>query len=207
MKVYLLNYVEKNIKEIILITLIIFIGLIIGIIYINSLTDENISKVDSHVNSVVDYIKELNCEESKIDNTVILFSNLKKNILYIMLIGLFSLCIIGLPIMYLLIGFKSFSLGYTMSAILATLGTKSGIIFICSSMILHNIIYLIGIYLISISGIDLYKEIVVNKSENIRLKIISHIIFIVISVLISVFAALVETFISNNLFIMLKDFI
>lgn len=207
MKVYLLNYVEKNIKEIILITLIIFIGLIIGIIYINSLTDENISKVDSHVNSVVDYIKELNCEESKIDNTVILFSNLKRNIIYIMLIGLFSLCIIGLPIMYLLIGFKSFSLGYTMSAILATLGTKSGIIFICSSMILHNIIYLIGIYLISISGIDLYKEIVVNKSENIRLKIISHIIFIVISVLISVFAALVETFISNNLFIMLKDFI
>lgn len=207
MKVYLLNYVEKNIKEIILITLIIFIGLIIGIIYINSLTDENISKVDSHVNSVVDYIKELNCEESKIDNTVILFSNLKRNILYIMLIGLFSLCIIGLPIMYLLIGFKSFSLGYTMSAILATLGTKSGIIFICSSMILHNIIYLIGIYLISISGIDLYKEIVVNKSENIRLKIISHIIFIVISVLISVFAALVETFISNNLFIILKDFI
>ena len=207
MVVYLLNYVEKNIKEIILITLIIFIGLIIGIIYINSLTDENISKVDSHVNSVVDYIKELNCEESKIENTVILFSNLKRNILYIMLIGLFSLCIIGLPIMYLLIGFKSFSLGYTMSAILATLGTKSGIIFICSSMILHNIIYLIGIYLISISGIDLYKEIVVNKSENIRLKIISHIIFIVISVLISVFAALVETFISNNLFIMLKDFI
>lgn len=207
MKVYFLNYVEKNIKEIILITLIIFIGLIIGIIYINSLTDENISKVDSHVNSVVDYIKELNCEESKIENTVILFSNLKRNILYIMLIGLFSLCIIGLPIMYLLIGFKSFSLGYTMSAILATLGTKSGIIFICSSMILHNIIYLIGIYLISISGIDLYKEIVVNKSENIRLKIISHIIFIVISVLISVFAALVETFISNNLFIMLKDFI
>ena len=207
MKVYLLNYVEKNIKEIILITLIIFIGLIIGIIYINSLTDENISKVDSHVNSVVDYIKELNCEESKIDNTVILFSNLKRNILYIMLIGLFSLCIIGLPIMYLLIGFKSFSLGYTMSAILATLGTKSGIIFICSSMVLHNIIYLIGIYLISISGIDLYKEIVVNKSENIRLKIISHIIFIVISVLISVFAALVETFVSNNLFIMLKDFI
>lgn len=207
MKVYFLNYVEKNIKEIILITLIIFIGLIIGIIYINSLTDENISKVDSHVNSVVDYIKELNCEKSKIDNTVILFSNLKRNILYIMLIGLFSLCIIGLPIMYLLIGFKSFSLGYTMSAILATLGTKSGIIFICSSMILHNIIYLIGIYLISISGIDLYKEIVVNKSENIRLKIISHIIFIVISVLISVFAALVETFISNNLFIMLKDFI
>lgn len=207
MKVYLLNYVEKNIKEIILITLIIFIGLIIGIIYINSLTDENISKVDSHVNSVVDYIKDLNCEESKIDNTVILFSNLKRNILYIMLIGLFSLCIIGLPIMYLLIGFKSFSLGYTMSAILATLGTKSGIIFICSSMILHNIIYLIGIYLISISGIDLYKEIVVNKSENIRLKIISHIIFIVISVLISVFAALVETFVSNNLFIMLKDFI
>ena len=207
MKVYLLNYVEKNIKEIILITLIIFIGLIIGIIYINSLTDENISKVDSHVNSVVDYIKELNCEESKIENTVILFSNLKRNILYIMLTGLFSLCIIGLPIMYLLIGFKSFSLGYTMSAILATLGTKSGIIFICSSMILHNIIYLIGIYLISISGIDLYKEIVVNKSENIRLKIISHIIFIVISVLISVFAALVETFVSNNLFIMLKDFI
>ena len=207
MKVYLLNYVEKNIKEIILITLIIFIGLIIGIIYINSLTDENISKVDSHVNSVVDYIKELNCEESKIDNTVILFSNLKRNILYIMLIGLFSLCIIGLPIMYLLIGFKSFSLGYTMSAVLATLGTKSGIIFICSSMLLHNIILLIGIYLISISGIDLYKEIVVNKSENIRLKIISHIIFIVISVLISVFAALVETFISNNLFIMLKDFI
>ena len=50
MKVYLLNYVEKNIKEIILITLIIFIGLIIfgvvlivfGIIYLKNRKNNNI---------------------------------------------------------------------------------------------------------------------------------------------------------------------
>ena len=207
MKEYFLNYIDRNIKEVFTITLIIFIGLIIGIIYINNLSYENKLEIENYINDTVDYVKNIEKNNEQIDINLILFDNIKRNFINIMLISIFSSCIIGIPIMYFLIGLKSYSISYTMSCIIATLGTRSGIIFICSSMLLHNIILLIGIYLISISGIDLYKEIIVNKSENIRFKIIRHIIFIIIGVLISIFAALAETFISNNIFLMVKDFI
>ena len=142
-----------------------------------------------------------------IDNFEILKSNLKRNLIYMLLLGLFSSCLIGIPIMYFLILGKTFSLGYTMSAIIASIGTKSGIIFICSSMVLHNIIFLIAIYLVSISGKNLYKEVLGEERENIKYKILKHVIFIIISLLYAIGAALIETYISNTLFLMLRNYI
>ena len=207
MKNIFISYVLDNIREITIITLIMFIGLILGVIYINNMDNENRSIVNNHINEIFDYVKDSQDENKMIDNFEILKSNLKRNLIYMLLLGLFSSCLIGIPIMYFLILGKTFSLGYTMSAIIASIGTKSGIIFICSSMILHNIIYLIGIYLVSISGKNLYKEVLGEERENIKYKILKHVIFIIISLLFAIGAALIETYISNTLFLMLRNYI
>ena len=207
MKNIFISYVLDNIREITIITLIMFIGLILGVIYINNMDNENRSIVNNHINEIFDYVKDSQDENKMIDNFEILKSNLKRNLIYVLLLGLFSSCLIGIPIMYFLILGKTFSLGYTMSAIIASIGTKSGIIFICSSMVLHNIIFLIAIYLVSISGKNLYKEVLGEERENIKYKILKHVIFIIISLLFAIGAALIETYISNTLFLMLRNYI
>lgn len=207
MKNIFISYVLDNIREITIITLIMFIGLILGVIYINNMDNENRSIVNNHINEIFDYLKDSQDENKMIDNFEILKSNLKRNLIYMLLLGLFSSCLIGIPIMYFLILGKTFSLGYTMSAIIASIGTKSGIIFICSSMVLHNIIFLIAIYLVSISGKNLYKEVLGEERENIKYKILKHVIFIIISLLFAIGAALIETYISNTLFLMLRNYI
>lgn len=207
MKNIFISYVLDNIREITIITLIMFIGLILGVIYINNMDNENRSIVNNHINEIFDYLKDSQDENKMIDNFEILKSNLKRNLIYMLLLGLFSSCLIGIPIMYFLILGKTFSLGYTMSAIIASIGTKSGIIFICSSMVLHNIIFLIAIYLVSISGKNLYKEVLGEERENIKYKILKHVIFIIISLLYAIGAALIETYISNTLFLMLRNYI
>lgn len=207
MKNIFISYVLDNIREITIITLIMFIGLILGVIYINNIDNENRSIVNNHINEIFDYLKDSQDENKMIDNFEILKSNLKRNLIYMLLLGLISSCLIGIPIMYFLILGKTFSLGYTMSAIIASIGTKSGIIFICSSMVLHNIIFLIAIYLVSISGKNLYKEVLGEERENIKYKILKHVIFIIISLLYAIGAALIETYISNTLFLMLRNYI
>ena len=207
MKNIFISYVLDNIREITIITLIMFIGFILGVIYINNMDNENRSIVNNHINEIFDYLKDSQDENKMIDNFEILKSNLKRNLIYMLLLGLFSSCLIGIPIMYFLILGKTFSLGYTMSAIIASIGTKSGIIFICSSMVLHNIIFLIAIYLVSISGKNLYKEVLGEERENIKYKILKHVIFIIISLLFAIGAALIETYISNTLFLMLRNYI
>lgn len=207
MKNIFISYVLDNIREITIITLIMFIGLILGVIYINNIDNENRSIVNNHINEIFDYLKDSQDENKMIDNFEILKSNLKRNLIYMLLLGLFSSCLIGIPIMYFLILGKTFSLGYTMSAIIASIGTKSGIIFICSSMVLHNIIFLMAIYLVSISGKNLYKEVLGEERENIKYKILKHVIFIIISLLYAIGAALIETYISNTLFLMLRNYI
>lgn len=207
MKNIFISYVLDNIREITIITLIMFIGLILGVIYINNIDNENRSIVNNHINEIFDYVKDSQDKNKMIDNLEILKSNLKRNLIYMLLLGLFSSCLIGIPIMYFLILGKTFSLGYTMSAIIASIGTKSGIIFICSSMVLHNIIFLIAIYLVSISGKNLYKEVLGEERENIKYKILKHVIFIIISLLFAIGAALIETYISNTLFLMLRNYI
>lgn len=207
MKKIFISYAIDNLREITIITLIMFIGLIIGVIYINNMSNENRSNVKNHINELLDYVEESNDENKVVDSFEILKSNLKRNLIFILLLGLFSSCLIGIPIMYVMILGKTFSLGYTMSAVIASIGTKGGIIFICSSMVLHNIIFLIGIYLVSISGKNLYKEVLGERRENIKYNILKHMIFIIIGLAFAIIAALIETFISNSLFLMCKKYI
>ena len=206
MKKIFVSYALDNIREIAIITLIMFIGLIIGVIYINNLEDESKNIIKEHINVLVDYVKEFD-ESNNVDNFEILKSNLKRNLIFMVLLGIFSSCLIGIPIMYIMIALKTFSIGYTMSAVVASIGTKGGIIFICSSMILHNIIFLIGIYIVSISGINLYKVVVKDRRDDIKFKIIKHVIFIVIALFLGVASAFIETFISNTLFLMSRNYI
>ena len=102
--------------------------------------------------------------------------------------------------------YKGFSVGYTISAIIASLGIKGGSVFVFSALLLQNIIFLPGIFVLAESGIKVYTRIIKNNS-NIRNELIRHLIIMLIIFVISVISSIVEVYISTNLLIFFKNFI
>ena len=205
MKDIIVRYTQSNIKEIILIITIMFIGMIIGVLCINNVSSENENNIKTYLNDMISEMKKID-NYKEVNQVNILNNNLKNNILYILIIGILSASVLGIFIVYILLLIKGFSIGYSMSAIMATFGTKKGIIFICSSMILHNIIYIVGILLVSINGINLYNYILHNERTEIKIKIIRHIVFIIIAILFGIISAIFETYISNTICFMIRHY-
>lgn len=83
---------------------------------------------------------------------------------------------------------------------IATLGVKNGIVFILSSMLLQNIIFIPILFALAISGIRLYKSIMKDRRrENIKLEILRHTIFSAILAVALVLASFAETYVSSNI--------
>ena len=119
-----------------------------------------------------------------------------------------SSTVIGIPIVYGEIGYKGFCLGYTISSVVATLGTGKGILFVITSMLLHNIIFIPCLLLLAVSGINLYKSIIKDRrKENIKIEIIRHTVFSLIILAVMLFASLIETYISSNLLISIAKYL
>ena len=125
--------------------------------------------------------------------------SITSNLLTGIIIWFMGLTVIGMPVVYGIIAFKGFSLGYTLSAIIAILG-KNGIAFSIFALFVHNLIYIPSIFIISVSGIKLHKSIMKDKrKENIKLEICRHSITSFIVCIILVLAAFLEVYVSTSL--------
>lgn len=110
---------------------------------------------------------------------------------------------IGIFVVYAIVCIRGFTLGFSISSIIATLGAKQGMIFIFSSMLLQNIIFIPILFALAISGIRLYKSIMKEKTrENIKLEILRHTIFCAILSTALILASLVEAYVSTNTFML-----
>lgn len=88
-------------------------------------------------------------------------------------------------------------------ALLQVLEWNHGGIFIFSSMLLQNIIFIPVIFAISISCIRLYKSIMKDRrKENIKLEILRHTIFSAMLAIMLILASFVETYVSTNIFML-----
>mgnify|MGYP000304423400 CR=1 FL=1 len=108
--------------------------------------------------------------------------------------------VIGFPLIYVVVGYKGYCIGYTVSSVMATVGTGKGIIFIIATMLIQNIIYIPTILTLSVSGIKLYRLIMEDRRrENIKLQILKHTIFSILMLILLLISSLLETYVSGNL--------
>ena len=115
--------------------------------------------------------------------------------------------VVGIPIVIGIVTAKGFCVGYTISMIISTLGNWKGIIFIATSMLLQNLIYIPSIIALAVSGMKLYKSIMKDKrKENIKLEIIRHTMVSIMLFILLAIASLVEVYISTNLLTMCINF-
>ena len=190
------KHIVNNLRVYAIVILMFFIGVILGIIFINNIKEEQSKELESYINTFITSLKD----GSSIDKVSLLMQSLKNNIGLGILLWFIGCTVIGVPIIYLLITFRGFCLGYTISAVIAIIGVGKGALFILSSMLLQNFFFIPCILALGVSGMKLYKSIMKDKrKENIKLEIIRHTIFSVIMIMILALSSVVEVYGSSNI--------
>ena len=203
MKQYILHYFSSNIVEYLKLLIIFVIGIVVSIFVINNSNNVQKEEIKEYVDSRIISIKDAD----DIDKNVVFQNSINRNLKEFVIISFLATTIIGLPIAYLLVFRKAFSVGYTISAIFATQNIRTAIIFICNTLVLHNIIYLIAIFTVLVAGSNFVKNLFFKKSGNIKFEIIRYFIFAAIGVLLIIISSLLEGYFITTLLKLLKKYL
>ncbi len=192
------NILTRHIAEhkmiYLMLSALFIIGFIIGSINAAFVNEEvrNESK-----NYILEFVQSLKTEE--IDSNILLKESISTNIKPIIYIMLFGLVIIGIPLIFLYIGIYSYSIGFTVTSILASLGTSKGISFIFTLMIPQELVLLPTIMIMSVNAILFSKVILNPRNANLKAELIKYTAIFVVGLLIVVGISLFETYVGSNL--------
>lgn len=203
MKQFIKYYFSNNLMEYVKLLVIFTIGILISIIVINKSSDIQQIEIRNFINSKIEIVK--NNDYS--DKNVVLVNSLRKNITEFFIVVFLSSTLIGIPFVYYIILKKAFSIGYTISAIFATQSTKTAIIFICNSLVLHNIIYMMSIFMVLVSGINFIKLITKKGTGAVKFEVFRYIIFVLIALSLTIISSFFEAYISTNFLYLLKKYL
>ncbi len=193
----ILQHIKDNIKAYFLVAIVLLIGIVLGVSFVNNLQENQSQEVQSYIQQFVETLKN----GTNIDTGKLLSNSLQNNLILAIVMWFAGSTVIGIPIVLGIVGYRGFCLGYTVSSLIATLGTGKGSIFFITSMLLQNLILIPCMLALAVSGIKLYKSILKDKrKENIKGEIIRHTLFSVMMLIFLVIASFLEAYVSSNLF-------
>lgn len=192
----IMTYVKNNSKEYILVSLIFIIGLFLGVMFINNISEAKEQVISNYIFDFLEKFQNL----KQIDKTSMFLKSLKNNLILAIILWFAGTTIVAIPAVIIMLLFRGFCLGYTISAFTLTLGVKKALIFCFLTLFLHNIFFIPSIITLVVSSIKLYKSIIKDRrKENIKIEIIRHtlILFIILIILF------ICSFIENNITVIL----
>mgnify|MGYP000649433750 CR=1 FL=1 len=143
------NHVINNKKEYVLVTLIFLVGIFLGVMFINNSKETQMSEISSYFNNFIDKLKNT----EKLETMTILKSTLLENIILAVTLWFFGTTVIGIPIVFGIILYRGFCLGYSIASIITIMGAGKGILFVLTTLVLQNIIFIPAIIAIGVSRI------------------------------------------------------
>lgn len=197
----LYQYIKNNKREYCIVTILFFIGLLIGVLAVNYANPTTIDEMNAYYTELIQSIKNT----ESISYLSLLKDSIISNVKIILILWLSATTIIGIPAVYGTLTFKGFSIGYTISSMIACLGTGKGIVFSIAALFLHNMILIPSIWGACVSGIKLYQSIMKNKHrENIKAEIVRHTFFCAFILMTLILSSIVEVYGSTNIFFFLS---
>lgn len=187
----------KTKKIFILIFLITIITFILGILLVSIESKTNKELI---INSLETFFN--NIKDNKVNTQNILYKSLTSNLIINIIVWLLGISIIGLPIILIILGFKSLTLGFTISSILYTYklnGIIKVLIYIIPNIINLFILFVLAYYSINFS-IMLFNYLFRKKEYNKKLIVNRYLKLLIISIIISILTSVIETFILPKLF-------
>ena len=165
-------------------------------IFVDNASEPQANQISSYINNFINSIKE----NYQISTKDLLKETVINNVSIAVILWFLGSTVIGFPLIYVVICYKGYCIGYTISSVIATIGTAKGIVFILATMLLQNIIYIPVILTLGVSGVKLYRLIMEDRRrENIKIQIAKHTIFSILMLMLLIISALIETYISGNL--------
>lgn len=187
----------KDKKQFIIIFVICIVAFIIGVLLPSILNEENRKIIQTSLNSFFDTIKN-----NQLKTNELLFKTLTSNIIIDLILWLLGISIIGILIVIILLGYKSLSLGFTISSIISTYklnGVIKALIYIVPNIINLFIFFVISYYSISFS-LMLFNYLFRKKEYNKRIIVNRYLKLLVISIIILIFSSVIETYVVPKLF-------
>lgn len=143
------NHIMNNKKEYILLTLIFLVGIFLGVMFINNAQESQMTEITSYLNNFTETLKNM----KKLETFSILKTTIFQNIILALTLWFFGTTVIGIPIVFGIILYRGFCLGYTVSAIISIMGVGKGMLFVLITLVLQNIIFVPAIIAIGVSRI------------------------------------------------------
>ena len=195
-KDFILRNIHDNLKSYLIVIILFIIGIVAGVIFINNTNETQGAEIQGYINNFISSLKQ----DYHIDKMELLKSSLWDNFILIISMWFIGSTVVGIPIVFGIVIFRGFCIGYAVSSAVAVLGAQKGIIFLLTTMFLQNIIFIPVIICMAVSCIRLYKSIMKDKRrENIKLEIIRHTLVSIMLFIVLVLATLIEVYISTNL--------
>lgn len=191
---FLLEYIKRYKVTYISILIFFLLGIIIGNIIMIKIPAEQKEEVIEYI------IESINKSKDKgIDKITVFKKSIIENVKFVGILYLLGCTIIASLAVYIAIIYKGFILGYTGAAILISYGVKEGFKYLLPTLILHNIVYLPIVFLLAISGIRMYKEIM-KKTIDFKIELLRHTIIMLICLGFCIIASGIEAYFSTIIF-------
>lgn len=119
LKRILVQHIHSNLKDYLILSIIFVIGVMLGVIMINNSNEESKKEISGYINGFVDTIKSDNYE---VDRGKLTKLSIIQNLKIVAIIWVAGSTIVGIPLIYIITCYKGFRIGYTISAIISSLG-------------------------------------------------------------------------------------
>ena len=190
------EHVANNKKEYVIVSILFVIGIFLGVVFINNVGQEPKTLITEYLNQFIEKLKtteDLNLVD-------LLKTSIGQNIILAVSLWFFGTTIIGIPVVFGIVAYRGFCLGYTIAACISIMGISKGIIFVLILLLLQNLLVIPAILALAVSGIKLYKSIVKDKTkENVKLEMLRHTVFSLIMLIVLIISSVIEIFISTNI--------
>ena len=188
--------IKNNLKSYAIIVIIFTVGIFLGVLFINQ--TEQKEEITEYINTYIEHTKTM----QNGDFFGELKDDIKGNILLVLLLWFSGTTIIGIPIVFGILLFRGFCLGYTIASCVYVLGKIKGLIFVLITIFLQNIIFIPAIIILGVSSIKLYTSIIKDRrKENIKLSILKHSIRTVFILIALILSSIIKIGISYKLII------
>lgn len=165
------SYIRVNInllKEVgyILLLITFFVGILIGAFSFKNVADSNFQQYEDVLKKDLIDMQENNEDFS--ENSFLI-----QGIKIICLFWIIGMSVVGTPVLIGYVGYKGFSIGYTISTVIKVLGTVNGNRFIFENLFLHNLVIVFIMIFLANYSIKICRNFFESK-ENIKVDIIKY---------------------------------
>ena len=115
----LIEHINCNLKDYLVLSIIFIIGVMIGVIIINNSSVQSKTEISGYINSFIDTIHD---NQFQIDKSKLIQLSIVENVKIVAIIWIAGSTLIGIPLIYIITSYKGFCIGYTISAIISSLG-------------------------------------------------------------------------------------